>query len=126
MTATQNKPYVVNCDVSHFAKASKLEWNIATDIYWVDGEQVKRKRSYGERLAYLITLFDYSDMTLPECVTIEEIAKSVHTIYALKGKKVLKKNNMVLPLVFVEEDENFDGWEAFYISDGGYEVDEEA
>jgi hypothetical protein len=105
---------------STFAKASKTSWDVANGFDYVDGKLVKRKRSYEERLDYIIGLFldDYSDLSLPDCVTIEQLAESVHTIHYLTGKKVLKKHNMASPLVF-EEDEDFEDQfgGCFYISD---------
>jgi len=92
---------------STFAKASKISWDIATKRYSVRGKQISKKRSYEERLDYIIGLFldDYSELSLPDCVTIEELAESVHTIHYLTGKKFPKKHGLASPLVFVEDEE---------------------
>jgi hypothetical protein len=114
---------------STFAKASKISWDIATKRYSVRGKQISKKRSYEERLDYIIGLFldDYSELSLPDCVTIEELAESVHTIHYLTGKKFPKKHNMASPLVFVEDEEFEDQLGGcFYISDAEVHDDGEA
>lgn len=115
-TSSSTSTHICMSQRSTFALASKLSYDIAERVYFVNWVQHKEKRSYEERLDYVKSLFlgDDSRMSLPDCITIEEIAESVHTIHYLTGKKFQKKRGMASPLVFEEEEDFEDQLGAFY------------